>query len=238
MTRRRRSRLKWVLGTLAVLGAATVAAGYAILANMDLGDLRAAVETQARAVTGRDLKIAGAVDLDVSLTPAIAIQDVTFGNAPWGTYPEMVSVRRIEVEVALLPLLTGEVRIRRLIVKEPTILLETSRAGQGNWVLFEPEDQDGAAGASDAGIPTFRKVEIQDARVLFRDGRTGAEYDVRIAELLATTTEAGGAIAQRVRGSYGGHDFAAEGSVGTREQLLGGGAIPLEAMRLGCEATA
>ena len=226
--RRRRSRLKWVLGSLVVLGAATVAAGYAVLANMDLGDLRAAVETQARAVTGRELKIAGPVDLDVSLTPAIAIQDVTFGNAPWGTYPELVSVRRIEVEVALLPLLTGEVRIRRLIVKEPTILLETSQAGQGNWVLFEPEDQEGTPGASDAAIPTFRKVEVQDARVLFRDGQTGAEHDVRIAELRAITAEPGGAISLSARGSYGGHDFAAEGSVGTRDQLLGGGAIPLD----------
>jgi len=138
---------------------------------MDLGDLRAAVETQARAVTGRELKIAGAVDLDVSLTPAIAIQDVTFGNAPWGTYPELVSVRRIEVEVALLPLLTGEVRIRRLIVKEPTILLETSQAGQGNWVLFEPEDQEGTPGASDAGIPSFARSRCRTRACSFATGK-------------------------------------------------------------------
>ncbi len=72
-------KIKWILTGLVVLAVAVVVAGYAILATMEFDELRGALEAEAEEATGRELKIAGPIDFEVSLTPAIAIEGVGEG---------------------------------------------------------------------------------------------------------------------------------------------------------------
>ena len=104
-----------VTGVVAVLVAIMVA-GYVILSTMDFEDLRETIQAEARAATGRDLIIAGPINLEISLTPAIQLEQVTFANAEWGSRPEMVTLDRFEVEVALIPLFSGDIEVRRLVI--------------------------------------------------------------------------------------------------------------------------
>ena len=67
--------------------------------------------------------------IDLSLTPTLELSDVTIGNAPWGAAKEMIRAKRVEAQVALLPLLSRRVDLVRFTLIEPTILLETDSAG-------------------------------------------------------------------------------------------------------------
>ena len=42
-----------------------------------------------------------------------------FQNASWETRPEMARIKELEIQVALIPLIQGEVEFKRLIFKEP-----------------------------------------------------------------------------------------------------------------------
>ena len=76
--------------------------------------------------------MAGDIRLDIGFRPALVVEDVSFQNADWGSRPEMVMVKRFEVRVALIPLIGGDIRIKRLILVEPDILIETNAAGESN----------------------------------------------------------------------------------------------------------
>src|SRR5690242_8537600 len=94
---------------LAVAGGVTalVLIGAAIaVATVDLHTLVGPVQTRIKSATGRDLAINGPIDLKLSLEPKIVFNDVTFGNAAGSTIAEMVRAKRIEAQVALLPLLS------------------------------------------------------------------------------------------------------------------------------------
>jgi uncharacterized protein involved in outer membrane biogenesis len=43
------------------------------------------------------------------------VENVTFQNAPWGSRPEMVRVKNLQIQVSLLPLIR-EVEFKRLIL--------------------------------------------------------------------------------------------------------------------------
>ena len=97
-------RLFKILSILSVLLVAIVVAAVAVLSSLDFNDYKGVIAEEVKKATGRDLKISGDLKLHISLTPSLYVDGVTFANAPWGSRPEMVSLKRLEAEVALMPL--------------------------------------------------------------------------------------------------------------------------------------
>jgi uncharacterized protein involved in outer membrane biogenesis len=54
----------------------------------------------------------------VSLEPKVVLQDVSLGNAPWGKSPQMITAKRVEVPMALLPLLYRDFQARTLALAD------------------------------------------------------------------------------------------------------------------------
>ncbi|MGF1610022.1 MAG: AsmA family protein [Kiloniellales bacterium] len=218
-------KLKWVLTAVVAVAVALVVAGYAVLASLDVEQYRGRIEAEAKKATGRDLTLAGPIDLKVSLTPAITVDDVTVSNADWGSRPEMVTLKRFELQAALLPLLAGEVRLQRLILVEPDILLETDAEGHGNWILQVAGEAEAAPAPSEEKGDlklSFEEVRIEGGSLTYRDGKSGQETRVQLRELSAKADGAGEPIALNARGSYNEQPFALEGSVGSFTQLDSG----------------
>src|SRR3990172_8629764 len=57
---------------------------------------------------------------------------------------KVVKVKRFEVQVALFPLLSKQLQLKRLILIEPDILVETNAAGKSN-LDFEKEKKEAPA---------------------------------------------------------------------------------------------
>ena len=121
-------RLWKVLTILTVLSAALVVAGVAILKSMDFNQYRGLITDEVKSITGRELTIAGDLDLDLSFNPAITVEGVTFANAAWGSVPVMAKLKRLEVEAQLLPLLSGDIRVNRIVLIGLDALLEAESA--------------------------------------------------------------------------------------------------------------
>lgn len=169
---------------LVILVVIVVVGAYIALSTYDREELKAIAQEQGSAATGRQLTIDGPLDFKLSLTPAITVEDVSFANADWGTRPDMASMKRFELEVAILPLLTGEIEINRIVLIEPDIFLETNAAGKGNWELDlppAPEQPQQAEGGMQ--LSRINGMTIERGNVTYRDGVTGEESAFFIEKL-------------------------------------------------------
>ena len=134
-------RLRTIL--IAAAGVVVVAVGAVatILLTTDFNQYRGLIADELKQATGRDVAIGGDFQLAISLTPTVAVNDVTLANAEWGSRPQMVTLRRLEAEMELLPLLSGEIRIKRIVLVGADILLERDKKGRANWIFGEPEPE-------------------------------------------------------------------------------------------------
>lgn len=216
-----------VLGVV-VLAFVVVAGALAYLSTVDFNDYRDVIAEQAKQATGRKLAILGDIDVDlVSLAPTAIVRDVSFANAPWGSANEMIGLDRLEVKIKLLPLLAGQLSISRLVLIAPDILLETDKKGRGNWLFdaVKPSDRDTGGGAD---LPAVRSVRIEDARVTYRDGRTGQKTTVTLGKVTLRADDADSPLTVRASGTLNGKEVTVGGEMAPIASLLAGGAYPAE----------
>ncbi len=122
--------------------------------------------------THRQLTIAGSLRLSGLFTPTVSAEGVTLLNPPGFPDPDLMSLKRIEARVALLPLLTGEVDITRLVLDDPQIRFERNAAGQGNW-LFAPVGSEAARPTSappnhkNALKVALQSVTVHNATIIY-----------------------------------------------------------------------
>ena len=119
-----------------------VGLGVFALTRLDPKDFVGLIDAKVQEATGRELKIDGKVGYSLSLRPTVAAEGVRFSNAPWGSRPDMVTAKRVEIQIALLPLVSGKVEVRGLTLIEPDVLLEISGDGAKNWQFKPAGDQD------------------------------------------------------------------------------------------------
>jgi len=136
--------------------------------------------------TGRSFEVGGRFEMALSLIPTVVVEDVRFGNAAWGSKPDMLHVDRFEVEVALLPLLSKNIHITRLILISPDILIETNKEGKGNWVIGEPSKAEKEAEKAIMGF-NINEIDIQNANLTYKDGVTGETTHLTIEEFKVDT---------------------------------------------------
>lgn len=147
------------------LGLAVLAVGAALLAPrfIDWKSYTAEIEAEASRLTGHKVIIGGALDLDLLPSPSLTAEDVTVAGAP-GTAP-LARIGRLDIKVALLPLLAGRVEATSVVLVEPRITL----AG-GNWKAAPVGKTAGGAksAAGDAGGDlsfSLKDVRLRDGTV-------------------------------------------------------------------------
>jgi uncharacterized protein involved in outer membrane biogenesis len=234
---------KKVVSAVVVLAVATVVAGIAVLKSLDFNQYRGLLADQVKAVTGRELKITGTLKLEISLNPALAVADVSFANASWGSRPQMATLKQLAAEVELMPLLTGDVRVRRLVLTGVDLLLETDAKGRGNWELAvadkKPEKADKAPDAA-GRLPIVHSVRLKDLTAAYRDGRTGTKTTLKLARLDAGAAGLDSPVTVALAGDFDGKAFEASGKLGSVATLMKSGTaypVSLRAKALGADVS-
>ncbi|MBW2116716.1 MAG: AsmA family protein [Deltaproteobacteria bacterium] len=213
--------IRWVLGILAVLIIALIITVYAVLSNYDFNSLKPRIARAVKDATGRELSLVGDIDLDIGFSPALVVEDVRFRNAPWGSRPELAQVRRFEVQVALLPLITGNIEVKRLTLIEPDILIETDKSGKSN-LEFETSKKIPAAKpkedapAKEMKLPalTFTEVRIEKVRFTYKDGPSGETYSVNLDSLTTGAADIDTPLSLVLKGAYNHNPFEVKGTLG------------------------
>ncbi len=199
-----------------LVAVAAVAVAIAI-ATVDVRTVVAPIQNRIKESTGRDLTFAG-IDLKLSLVPTIVLTDVAFGNATWGKAPHLAAAKRVEAQMALLPLLQRRVEIARIAVTEPVIALETGSGGRGNWEFDRnaaaPAPVPGAvAAALMPGAVGVGEVAIVNGVLTYGDG-TATAATIAIESFVAHARDPQAAIDTRFRGRADGIAVAFEGRIG------------------------
>ncbi|MBT8342848.1 MAG: AsmA family protein, partial [Desulfatitalea sp.] len=124
--------LKWILGILVVCGVMVITAMLLAPVFFNLEKMKPRIEAEAAKVIGRPLTLGGKIEPSVFPWVGISLADVHLGNPEGFSQKDFVALGLFEVRVKLLPLLSGQVVIKRFVVKEPRIVLETTKAGRSN----------------------------------------------------------------------------------------------------------
>lgn len=189
--------------------------------TVDVKSFIGPIQNSVRDATGRELKVNGNIDLKLSLEPKVVIEDATLSNAPWGKAPQMISAKRVEAQVALLPLLHRDFQVRSFTLIDPVIALETDAKGNGNWEFAKSTP--GAAPTPAAAVTTgglfVGDVSIVNGTLTYRDGETGKLTTVSIAELALNARDPQSAVSARFRGSVDDIEIALEGDLGPLTSL-------------------
>jgi hypothetical protein len=216
----RQMRLKTIVAGLVMLAVGLAATLVAIVKSTDFNAYKDVVAAQVKAATGRDLVLAGEVELGLSLTPRLSVNQVTFRNAEWGSEPTMLRFDRLTAEIELLPLLSDEIVIRRLILSDADVLLETDSTGTGNWVMG-----DGTGGSKP--LPHVADVLIDRLSIRYRDGKSDIMRRLDIDHLAAQSMAPGAPITLAFAATLAGERITATGTTGNLKQFAAG-PLPLD----------
>lgn len=153
--------LKWTGGVILLLVVLVVAA----IAAFGWNWLRAPIERQVEAATGRTLRIDG--DLHVGLHwPAltVSVEDVTLSNPDWAANRQMLEAGRVALSLKVPPLVHRRVVFDTIEVADAEAHLERNRAGQGNWQFKAPEEHSDGPSKVEIG-----RVRIERSRFSYAE---------------------------------------------------------------------
>lgn len=153
---------------------------YAFLSLYDFNKFKPMLTQAVKEATGRELTLDGDITIELGLTPTILLEDVSFQNASWGSRPDLAKVKRMEIQVALLPLIRGDFEFVRLVTEEPVVIIETDSSGTSNFEFKTSDEQE-----TTLPILIFQDVHIEKGLLTYKDGQSGDTYTVRFDHLKA-----------------------------------------------------
>jgi AsmA protein len=129
--------------------------------------LRAAVETQIRAVTGLDLMIKGSIDVSVFPASYVSFHDVGLKGGGGAADPAL-SVDVLTANLRLLPLLLHRFEISDVMMLRPRIRVIREADGESNWTPFIDTITRTMKPGADNPI-SFSEIRIQDGVLGYED---------------------------------------------------------------------
>ncbi|HWZ71741.1 MAG TPA: AsmA family protein, partial [Casimicrobiaceae bacterium] len=214
-------RLFWrILAAIGGLLVLLIVAVAIAVRTIDVNDFVAPIQKRVKDATGRDLVIRGGIDFKLSLEPQLLIDDVSLSNAEWGKSAQMLTAKRVEAQVKLLPLLQRRFEIVRFKLIDPVIALETDGGGKGNWE-FPSAGSGGAPPSPASGFNAFAvdDLAVDHGTLSFRDGESGKTTNITIDTLSLHARDAESPVSARFRGTIGDIAVAMEGDLGPLQTL-------------------
>lgn len=228
--------MKWAAIALAGSVAAAIGALWLIPHWVDLSGYRTAAEAAISKAAGQPARIA---ELRLHLFPwaGVSVRGVAVAAPAGFSEPDLVSVPSAELRMGLIPLLRREVRIERLVLHAPHVVLETTAEGRFNW--FSKSTSPGKPGAAPTTAPApawvfpaaasmAEEVRVEEGRLTLLDARTGGRREIRRLKLSIDDLSLDRLVRYRLAALADGGAVSAEGVFGPVGPNLGGGAIPLE----------
>lgn len=188
----------------AVLLAGIVTGGALLAAanlNSWLNENREWLASEVQRVIGREVSFG---DLDVSIWSGFGVRvaDVSIADDPAYSEADFVSAGTVEVRVEILPALLGEIRIGRVVLREPSIrVIQTTRglsvdslgdAGLADTAKVEApagQMQPDEAGASQALALTVSLIDVKGGRFVFIDQTAKSPVELALTQVDFSASE-------------------------------------------------
>ena len=151
----------------------------AALLFVDPAVFRGQLEARAAAAFGRQFQIDGPINLERSLRPRIVIEDISIGNPAWASGKHFAKVEKIGVQVALFPLLRGDLTVLDVMFTGVEVFIEEGPDDANNYTF-------GDSGGSNEprGLPAIEQFMIRDAIIYHRSADASINrYEIAEARL-------------------------------------------------------
>ncbi|MBO6521176.1 MAG: AsmA family protein [Rhodospirillales bacterium] len=179
-------KILWAIG--GVIGLLLVA--LLVVPNViDWNSYKGEISEQVRKLTGRELIIAGDIDLNVLPAPVLIAEKVSLGSIDGADSPDLVSLRSVEVRIALAPLLGGNISVETVRLVEPQVFLEVLADGRATWAFSPPKDgpeetgnaavEGGTGGGSTGPAIALGSFEIVDGSVTYQDAGSKVREQIK-----------------------------------------------------------
>jgi len=229
----KKALIGFVVLVVVVLGGALIAPSF-IDWNARLPEITA----QVKAATGRDLSVDGRLEVRLLPAPMLTVRGVKVGNAPGASAAHMATLDAVEVRVALLPLLSGQVQVQRVRLVKPQIHIETFVDGRTNLEFSAPASAaaptasvpSGGAPSNDAASTLGVRLdhfEIIDATIEYRDAKTGTVERVEGLDTTLRATSLQGPFEAQGQVRLRGVPVTFDASLG---QIIKGRTVPINAV--------
>jgi len=222
-------RLRTILKIVGILLVAVVVSAVAYVLNLDPNNHKDRITAYVEKETGRKLSFDGVIDLDIGSTTKLVVRDVTFANAEWAKVPQMLSLERLELDVRILPLLSGYVDIERLFIRGVNGDIEFDNEGRSNLDFLsnlesdQPEDDSSIFDELPFEIAQFR---LENVNFDIVDGRAGTQTRASIKKAIAEPGAPGDPLDIDIEGSLRLADETAEvdlsGRIGSWDSIFSG----------------
>lgn len=211
-----------VLGGSFILIAAGV---WYAAATVDPAQLTKLLSSSVKVATGRDLKIDGPVSLSLFPKISVSADNLSLSNASWASNPEMLSLKRIDLDIKFLPLLSKQIELGSIKLSGLDLLLQKNASGKANWDMdvgvanSVPGPVAGNADTSSLGdnLIYISSVSIVDSRIQYQDS-LGPISTYQIQRL--SLSEGGNTSTISLNMQTQGRDFDLSGKMGALSKLL------------------
>jgi len=168
-----------------------VLAVIAIPLFVDLNDYKPEIEAAVKDKTGRELKIAGDIDLSIFPWLGVSTGKITLSNAP-GFVPDYFAViKESDIKIKLMPLLSKEVEVSTITFKGLELNLAKNKKGLSNWDDLAGKNQPKKAeekvvkveekteAASVLAALMIGGLSIEDAQIHWDDQQAGQQVIIK-----------------------------------------------------------
>jgi len=205
-----RRLLRWTAVTLAGLVALLIAASVVVIilgVRLDLSVLRGPIESAVTKALGRQVSIQDSIKLEPTFWPTVEVRGFRVANLEDRQPADFARIDLARLQLGLLPLLAGEIRIPEITVEGISLALETTKDGRNNWTFQTPAGPpEPAAPAPEVEEETaaldfvaLEDLNVRDVAITYRDGGLDRSYAFRLDQLLA-----GAPAGEPIRAEFGG----------------------------------
>jgi AsmA protein len=175
--------IKYLFIAIFLLIVLVLGAGAFFIKTLDLNNYKELIVNKTKEATGRDLVISG--DIEHTLWPRLGLTlgQTTFGNAPGFGDAPMATIEKININVAVMPLLKKKVEASKLVLHGLKVNLHKNTQGVTNWDDLIPEesaseaDTEESTDAPELDI-VINGVEVTDAELLWQDDQVGTKVEI------------------------------------------------------------
>jgi AsmA protein len=213
-----------LVGALAVVAIVFVTA-YAAPPLLPAGWLKSQVADFVLRRTGCELRIAGAIDVELLPRPRVTAHDLALSNPAGNFFTDFLTAPLVEISLKPLALLRGSIEIDRVRLSKPAISFEIDGAGGRNWIFRRLPTEPGATSEGSRAVPpiAFDNLIAVDGNVSYFDQRTGRKQAASNVDLTATAPALDRPLDARGTAIYNGEGVDFDLAVASPENLRDGG---------------
>ena len=170
------SVLSYIAGVIVIaLFAALIGPSF-----VDWTQFRTQFETQASALTGLDVRIGGDIGFSILPAPRLELEKVIIGNRAQTEGGDLLSLEEARAEVALAPLLRGDLSVTSIRLIRPHLTIDIKEDGSTNWAAFMASISDDTPSRLQRYFGpdsiSLENARFEDGTIAVRDRRIGASW--------------------------------------------------------------